>query len=812
MEIDPRFQGAASRSKARRLRRRLRLGGLGAMAVAVLSLAGWALWPGGEGDLQVADGGDGMIQLDLGDAGPAAPRLDTPFVDIAGDPMILRFGAASATKTRPVPGPAALDAVRVGPVTPDRLTLVTDDLIVASRELMTALPSSREDFAFFQAQRSAALQPEAARPEPALLPDGEAPTGVEVTVAADDSSWGVSLTGAETVTYVETAVENTTSIAFVRPEAQRRAVFDDAVVAVDVSKTLAEVLETRGLAPAEADPVIAAAEAILPGSTALIPGSVVALRLRPLDTATGEEVLHLSLYGPDGYILSVARTGSRAYGQGPDLWIDQDLRRLARGDGVQPLAAGQEYRLLDGFYSAAIRNGVPSGLVGEAIVLMSQAHDMDAIADPADKLTLLYAPLAQPGRAGPAQILYAAIDGPSGRRDCYVVPSDDAAGYACFRGQGGGVPGGGGAGQLGGGLIQPAQGIMTSGFGPRFHPILKVPKLHEGIDWAAPTGTPVVAAGAGTIARANVSDSYGNIVYIDHGGGMESRYAHLDAFAPGIAVGVTVTQGQLIGYIGTTGRSTGPHLHFEVRIGGAPVDPMNVPRGGGGAVVAVAAVSGPASGAVEELTNQIIKVESGGNANAKNPLSSATGLGQFIESTWLRMMRDYRPDLAANMDRASLLALRTDPTLSREMVMNLARENEAYLRGKGHAITAGRLYLAHFAGPGGADQVLSAPDTAMIRDVMGAGVVSANPFLANYTVADLKAWADRKMGSHSGVAAAAPPPPVVIPPEVKVYMDLVDAMVAEATAADPEEANPDGTAPETPPDPNATPPPGTTDL
>jgi hypothetical protein len=210
-----------------------------------------------------------------------------------------------------------------------------------------------------------------------------------------------------------------------------------------------------------------------------------------------------------------------------------------------------------------------------------------------------------------------------------------------------------------------------------------------------------------------------------------------------------------------------PHLHFEFRKDGRPIDPFSLGNGG---------VLG-ASSAVEALTDQIIKVESAGNANAKNPLSTATGLGQFIESTWLRMMRDYRPDLAGTMSRAELLALRIDPTLSREMVQNLARENENFLRARGHRVDAGRLYLSHFLGPAGAHRVLSSADDQTVLAVMGGSVVGANPFLRNYTIADLKASAPRKMrGAGGGVSA---PPQPAMSAQVRAYIAAIDRLLAD---------------------------------
>jgi hypothetical protein len=294
---------------------------------------------------------------------------------------------------------------------------------------------------------------------------------------------------------------------------------------------------------------------------------------------------------------------------------------------------------------------------------------------------------------------------------------------------------------------------MTSTFGPRKHPILGKVRLHKGVDWAAPIGTPVLAAFAGKVVFAGDGSGYGNFIRIDHGDGRATGYAHLSRFETGIAPGVAIAAGDVIGFVGTTGLSTGPHLHFELYQAGVAVDPL-------GMGTAVAAVGSDAS-AVEKLVNRIISVESGGNARAKNPLSSASGLGQFIESTWIRMMNTYRPDLARSLSRAQLLELRFDPTLAREMVGNLAREGEAYLRARGHAITAGRLYLAHFLGPGGASTVLSSEPAAALVDVLGSGVIRANPFLTGKNCAFVIDWAERKMNRKAGPVPSGPSAPVV---------------------------------------------------
>ncbi len=117
---------------------------------------------------------------------------------------------------------------------------------------------------------------------------------------------------------------------------------------------------------------------------------------------------------------------------------------------------------------------------------------------------------------------------------------------------------------------------LSSGFGMRMHPVLGYSKMHKGVDFAAPTGTPVMAAGGGVIEFAARNGAYGNYVRLRHSNGYKTAYGHLNAFAAGIRKGQKVQQGQIIGFVGTTGRSTGAHLHYEVLADSSQVNPMSV--------------------------------------------------------------------------------------------------------------------------------------------------------------------------------------------------------------------------------------------
>jgi len=159
--------------------------------------------------------------------------------------------------------------------------------------------------------------------------------------------------------------------------------------------------------------------------------------------------------------------------------------------------------------------------------------------------------------------------------------------------------------------------------------------------------------------------------------------------------------------------------------------------------------------AVSALVERIIAVESNGDPNAKNSRSSATGLGQFLDETWLDLVRAYRPDLARGRGEREILDLRREPELAREITMRFVERNVAMLKQRGLPVTPGTVYLAHFAGRAGAVAILSAPDNSDAALVIASAdstgrtkrerLIRANPFLEHFTVADIKVWADHKM-------------------------------------------------------------------
>lgn len=171
-----------------------------------------------------------------------------------------------------------------------------------------------------------------------------------------------------------------------------------------------------------------------------------------------------------------------------------------------------------------------------------------------------------------------------------------------------------------------------------------------------------------------------------------------------------------------------------------------------GAPVGMAPPVPPAS--IPGVADRIVNAESGGDPNAKNPRSSAAGAGQFIDSTWLDTIKKSNPQLASGKSDAELLALRSNPDISRNMTAAYAASNGDHLKNNGIDPTPGNTYLAHFAGPAGATAILKADPATPIGSIVGQQAMIANPFLKNMTAGDLRSWADKRMGGGNPLANA----------------------------------------------------------
>lgn len=225
----------------------------------------------------------------------------------------------------------------------------------------------------------------------------------------------------------------------------------------------------------------------------------------------------------------------------------------------------------DSFYSSAVGVGVPNSLISPFAKALAFDFDFQRDVAAGDAFELAYSqPTNASGEAmGVPELLYAAL----------TTQTKSAAVYR-FQQGGGDVEWYDASGRTVARALMrtPVDGArITSKFGLRFHPTLHYTRLHGGVDFAAPIGTPIYAAAAGTITSASPSGCAGNMVIMKHANGMETRYFHLSRYAEGLHAGEAVGQGFTIGYVGTTGTcTTGPHLHYEIHINDEKVDPLSV--------------------------------------------------------------------------------------------------------------------------------------------------------------------------------------------------------------------------------------------
>jgi len=225
--------------------------------------------------------------------------------------------------------------------------------------------------------------------------------------------------------------------------------------------------------------------------------------------------------------------------------------------------------VVDGsLYLSMVDAGVEAAEAARVVNLFGRQIDLSRDVESGDRFALVFEqPQSADGSAaGGRTLLFAQVEGRGRRARLYRFQP----------------AGGGPVDYLGGGdgssrallLATPVDGArITSAFGPRLHPVLGFTRMHQGVDFGAAEGAPVLAAGDGVVEEARWSGGYGRWLKIRHGQDLETAYAHLSAWAAGVAPGVSVRQGEVVGFVGATGLATGPHLHFEVFRGGRRIDP-----------------------------------------------------------------------------------------------------------------------------------------------------------------------------------------------------------------------------------------------
>jgi murein DD-endopeptidase MepM/ murein hydrolase activator NlpD len=232
-------------------------------------------------------------------------------------------------------------------------------------------------------------------------------------------------------------------------------------------------------------------------------------------------------------------------------------------------------RLYQSIYETALRNRIPRPIIEDLIRIYSYDVDFQRKVQPGDSFEVLYAGEDEtPAADSRNDVLFATLTVGGETKKFYRFQSSDD-GLVDYYDETGKS-----AKKF---LVRKPvlAGIMRSGFGLRRHPILGYTKMHTGVDWAAPSGTPIYASGNGIVEKVGWESGYGKYIRVRHNNGYETAYGHMTAYARGMDEGTRVRQGQVIGFVGSTGLSTGSHLHYEILVNGRFVDPMRIklPRG-----------------------------------------------------------------------------------------------------------------------------------------------------------------------------------------------------------------------------------------
>lgn len=367
-------------------------------------------------------------------------------------------------------------------------------------------------------------------------------------------------------------LEQNMTIAAPVPESPDAPEYADDIIVVRDNVTISAALSDNGYTPEQARQLAADFGPYIQDPE-LHPGDV--LRVGVMQRGAESTVVRASIYRKNRHIITIATNDSGRFVRGSEPQMLDAVATAMDARGPQ-IASGRDLpKVYDGIYRAALSYGMNADMVGLMIKMLASSVDFQAQLKPHDAIEAFFSVEGPDGKAteqsellyvnarfGDNEIRFYRFDNPEDNSVDYYDENGKSVRQFLLRNP---VP----------------NGRLTSGFGMRRHPLLRYSRMHTGTDWAAPRGTPIIATGNGVVEKAGWANGYGNQTMLRHANGYVSSYNHQSAIARGVREGARVTQGQVIGYVGSTGLSSGAHLHYELIVNGTKVDAMKVRLPGG---------------------------------------------------------------------------------------------------------------------------------------------------------------------------------------------------------------------------------------
>ncbi len=356
------------------------------------------------------------------------------------------------------------------------------------------------------------------------------------------------------------AEKNTTILYKKSDEDENGDAFDRRTIVARGGETLDSLIKGTGVDGVQSN-LVAEAVAKVTKTKKLRAGEELRLALTPSSVEEGSlDVAKISLLYQNAPVVTLARSSEGGY-----VLSDKPVQPESDSDEN----TGERASVYLSTYRAAKAQGLPDDFITKFLKIHSYDVDFKQRVKAGDSFEVFYDLVQEEGGTErPGELLYASVN-----------IGGETHGYYRFRTPDGVVDYYDDKGSNSKKFLmrQPVRAArLTSGFGYRRHPLLKTLRLHSGVDWAGPVGTPIMAAGSGTIEVAGREGGYGNYVRIRHANGYKTAYGHMLRFAEGVAKGVKVRQGQIVGFLGNTGLSTGPHLHYEVLVNNRFTNPLSI--------------------------------------------------------------------------------------------------------------------------------------------------------------------------------------------------------------------------------------------